>query len=427
MASNMNGMTSHEAPLQEGDPSGDPLDQWRICASQQERVLRALLAERESLNKQLEDINFENYTMKTTIHVLRKETQEARSLAEKLEAKLDEADQAAPSTPRNLILTLLDGDGYIFHSDLLKKGEAGGREAATLLHKGIIDYVSAQPDRTSKYTLWTMIFLSKECLEKVLNKTNSCTPEEFKFFIKGFSQALPLFSFVEVGATKEAADYKIREHLTEFVGNPQIYKVFLGVDHDNGYGTMISTSLTAGHQERLVLLRAHKTIVPEIARLELKMAYIEGLFQDEKLSMAPPPMVRPSGSGSYARAASSPSPSTASASSLTSPSAKAYVLPAKRDSKPPRRDPAPCNFHYLQGYCSRKGIDCPYGHEYELLDQEIQSLKVGAKQQPCKYVNQNEDCHLADCIYGHECPRGRQCHYYASGRCKFVGEGMHDV
>jgi len=96
-------------------------------------VLRALLAERESLNKQLEDINFENYTMKTTIHVLRKETQEARSLAEKLEAKLDEADQAAPSTPRNLILTLLDGDGYIFHSDLLKKGEAGGREAAVAI------------------------------------------------------------------------------------------------------------------------------------------------------------------------------------------------------------------------------------------------------------------------------------------------------
>lgn len=96
-------------------------------------VLKTLLAESKNLKKQLEDIQFENYTMKTTIHVLRKETQEARSLAEKLQAKLDEADQAAPSIARNLVLTLLDGDGYIFHPDLLKKGESGGREAAVAI------------------------------------------------------------------------------------------------------------------------------------------------------------------------------------------------------------------------------------------------------------------------------------------------------
>jgi hypothetical protein len=71
--------------------------------------------------------------MKTTIQVLRNETQQARSLTEKLQAKLDEAGQATPSTTRNLVLTLLDGDGYIFHPDLLRKGESGGREAAVAI------------------------------------------------------------------------------------------------------------------------------------------------------------------------------------------------------------------------------------------------------------------------------------------------------
>ena len=29
-----------------------------------------------------------------------------------------------------MVLTLVDGDGYIFRSELLKKGEEGGRDAA---------------------------------------------------------------------------------------------------------------------------------------------------------------------------------------------------------------------------------------------------------------------------------------------------------
>jgi hypothetical protein len=76
-----------------------------------------------------------------------------------------------------------------------------------------------------------MIFVSRERLESVLARSvslqtmiarslyltcsvslfqDTCTSEQFKLFIKGFSRAHPLFSLVEVGANKEAADYKLR-------------------------------------------------------------------------------------------------------------------------------------------------------------------------------------------------------------------------
>lgn len=42
------------------------------------------------------------------------------------------------------------------------------------------------------------------------------------------------------------------------------------------------------------------------------------------------------------------------------------------------------------------------------------------------YMAKDKDCFLEGCIYGHKCPRGRQCSFREQGRCKFVGNGMHN-
>lgn len=50
--------------------------------------------------------------------------------------------------------------------------------------------------------------------------------------------------------------------------------------------------------------------------------------------------------------------------------------------------PPACNLFYLRGDC--KYLECPYGHGYNLSDEEIKQLAIGARQQPCKYANEGE-------------------------------------
>lgn len=45
--------------------------------------------------------------------------------------------------PAKTILVLLDGDGYRFHTDLVRKGLQGGFEAGRMLHRQIRKYVKA--------------------------------------------------------------------------------------------------------------------------------------------------------------------------------------------------------------------------------------------------------------------------------------------
>jgi len=52
------------------------------------------------------------------------------------------------------ILVLVDGDGMIFNSDFLRKGEAGGKQAATVLHD------AAQQWAVSNVSLRTITMLN---------------------------------------------------------------------------------------------------------------------------------------------------------------------------------------------------------------------------------------------------------------------------
>jgi len=54
------------------------------------------------------------------------------------------------------------------------------------------------------------MFMNKGGLADALNKINMCTQTEFDAFIHGFNQAGPLFSIVDVGPGKEAADNKVK-------------------------------------------------------------------------------------------------------------------------------------------------------------------------------------------------------------------------
>lgn len=83
-----------------------------------------------------------------------------------------------------------------------------------MLTKGITEYLSngldAENAMPGRGQIWLTIFCNKSGLLETLTTNNVCTAEEFEAFVIGFNQASPLFSIMDVGSGKEAADSKIK-------------------------------------------------------------------------------------------------------------------------------------------------------------------------------------------------------------------------
>lgn len=124
-----------------------------------------------------------------------------------------------------LVLCLIDGDGNIFSQDLLSQGRVGGGQAAQLLTKGIMDYLSeaeqskdeASTSIAGRAQIWVSVYCNKTGLQETITSRQLCTVDQFEAFVMGFNQASPLFSLIDVGKGKEAADTKIKGHLLSII------------------------------------------------------------------------------------------------------------------------------------------------------------------------------------------------------------------
>ena len=107
-------------------------------------------------------------------------------------------------------MCLIDGDGNIFSSELLAQGHAGGRRAAALLTQNLGEYAVPEGGASGRAQLWLTVYCNKRGLAEALAANGVCSSDVFEDFVLGFNQAAPLFSFVDVGSGKEAADSKIK-------------------------------------------------------------------------------------------------------------------------------------------------------------------------------------------------------------------------
>ncbi|TFK89773.1 hypothetical protein K466DRAFT_574615 [Polyporus arcularius HHB13444] len=338
-----------------------------------------------------------------------------------------------------LIVCLIDGDGNIFSSDLIKLGQYGGRQAAMLLTKGLTDYLSSvDPTEASapgRGQLWLTIYCNKSGLVDTLTSNSICTAEEFEAFVLGFNQASPLFSIVDVGNGKEAADSKIKEYLRVFTRFPQTSKVFFGGAHDNGYTSTLNLLQNEGLLDKVVLLKGYKDLAHEIYSLRLPQLDIEGVFIQKKLqtnSKYKPTAAVANSAGSAA--GKSPKPpkqpmplsqdndkARHSKPGTPIPNATKAATPARKPRKlDPDQKPPPCNFFYL-ARCNN-GDHCKYEHNYPLTPDQVAELRTNAKRWPCPAVNNGNYCPLGEsCIMNHFCPKGPKCSFRKQGKCKFIG------
>lgn len=83
-----------------------------------------------------------------------------------------------------------------------------------LLTQGLTEHMSSLDSETngpaSRGEIWLTIYCNKKGLTETLTSNDICTADQFEQFVMGFNQAAPLFSFVDAGIGKEAADSKIK-------------------------------------------------------------------------------------------------------------------------------------------------------------------------------------------------------------------------
>ncbi|KAF9483963.1 hypothetical protein BDN70DRAFT_873099 [Pholiota conissans] len=207
-----------------------------------------------------------------------------RRTSERLKLEADkQKDDLENQLKGHRIITLLDGDGAIFHSDLIAQGQSGGHVAAQKLSDAILQYLTANHG-VNHYQVWIFVFVNKRGLLDTFGRARlSAAKIKFEEFVMGFNQAAERFMIIDVGSGKEAADAKIKVLLDDEIRLPQTQKIIFGGCHDNGYVTTLRSQITAGFKQKLILLRGYTDMAAGINDLDLPTITIPDLFLPQKL------------------------------------------------------------------------------------------------------------------------------------------------
>lgn len=133
------------------------------------------------------------------------------------------------------IQVLIDGDGMIFNSDLIRQGVEGGKQAAALLRNKVLELCPS-----SDIEIIANVYTNLHGLSSALLRDGSTDDmEQFKNFTVGFTQGKASFNFIDVGHGKERADSKIKEVARWHLRNQNCKQILLGISHDAGYAPFL--------------------------------------------------------------------------------------------------------------------------------------------------------------------------------------------
>ncbi|WOO76924.1 uncharacterized protein LOC62_01G000537 [Vanrija pseudolonga] len=259
--------------------------------------LQALTALLGPLSAQTEEI----HRLRAEVELWRGEWQrcdrERRRLEAIVSAKSSEPIQGSPFS-----VVLIDGDGLIFQDEHLRKGFAGGQQAARALVAslpklagGVFVSTSSAPSPRSDSTdeapthelgaVVVNVFVNKSGLGHALLRAGSIPSwSVYDAFWLGFSAAHDLFSVIDVGHGKEATDAKVREHLKLYTSNRQCGTIFLGASHDNSYTTVLqSLETTTPLMSKLVILKGYSDLAHGLKQYADRAVTVPDLFRTTRL------------------------------------------------------------------------------------------------------------------------------------------------
>ncbi|KIW22014.1 uncharacterized protein PV07_12588 [Cladophialophora immunda] len=207
------------------------------------------------------------------------------SLFDDLVQKLDDMQK---TMDRNaFIMVLIDGDCMLFLDELVKKGIAGGDEAAKLLRKAVFDYMRYDDNFKHDHKIVIRVYanlrgLSHAYAEKGILKTTSV----FTDFVLGFNKAHPLCDFIDAGNHKEAADSKLKDNLNLYVYNAHCKHIIFGASADNGFASFLGSFLIDTEILSRIILLKGLPFATEFASIlpKLRSTEFTNIFRGEALA-----------------------------------------------------------------------------------------------------------------------------------------------
>ncbi|KEF50822.1 uncharacterized protein A1O9_13128, partial [Exophiala aquamarina CBS 119918] len=98
-----------------------------------------------------------------------------------------------------------------FSDDYIKRGTAGGHDAARDLRKAVYDYLEPKPDFLPNTKIIIHIFANVARMIKTYQESRTVTdPAILPQFLQGFNREHALSCFIDAGDDKEAADSKVK-------------------------------------------------------------------------------------------------------------------------------------------------------------------------------------------------------------------------
>ncbi|KAG8964103.1 hypothetical protein FRC03_002235 [Tulasnella sp. 419] len=406
----MNSLQGHDPQNPGGQ--GSPLDVWRLLISKQDALFEELTDQNLKYQKRMRDLEDELSGWKRAVRDCEKTEFGLQAEIDKLREENGRLKLGNP-----LVVCLIDGDGVIFSEDLIGQGREGGREAATKLSQEIRNFINSGQASTGNpppnlFQLYVVIYFNATGLSKILSNNNICSEGQLTEFMEGFNQANPLFTMVDVGRGKEAADAKLKESLRLFIKLPQTRHVIFGGAHDSGYLHELRSFQTDGLLEKLIVLKGNYEVAYEVKQFVLEKGIPLLGINDILLQRRP----TNSQSRSYLTAAAREGPNLLSpplspvavvprpraASRAGSIASSALDEGTSRPSKPPglrtvlnvnpskpieKQDPKLCSNFYLAGNCIngvgvvRSCIALSHSIEDELLDRIIAATPMNTSSQ----------------------------------------------
>jgi len=384
------------------------------------------------------------------------------------ERSLIEARQDMQKNP--FVYVLIDGEGYVFHEDLLQAGQLGGVEAADRLFRQIQDHMAGF--NNSKY--WDVMVHMYMDVEGLLNSCNASNVSLSEHSLRGFMRGLqslvgPLFNIVEVGQARDNTSRKIEGMFHLFANNVQCKRIFFGCCHDCAYVMALSAYTGNPLIAPRITLLASRHNGGYYDALNYEIIDLPYVFRPISISAKSPLARNSTGNDEYGDLSSQSNtrtPSTISDQPMEgsravtewqkaakdSSDGMTVSLPRRLPSDSPRKgrkqertvllnindervDPRPeeedlnikesmldrmeerefCVFHHLRGGCLTESLSkcCRFRHGPSLNEKELTVLKHHVRRSPC---DKGPRCRLPNCMYGHVCPNQPGCHWGA--RCQ---------